>query len=108
MTTTLIDLRTVARNGADLSVSLAGELDLHTAGRVEPRLAELAGSGHRNLILDLSGLAFCDSAGIELFLRVHLRCRANGTRLQLCDVPPLVAKSIRVLGADRVLRLVVT
>ncbi|MFB7462274.1 STAS domain-containing protein [Streptomyces sp. NPDC056224] len=108
MTTTLIDLKTVAREGADLRIRMTGELDLHTAGRVEPRLSELAASGYRNLTLDLSGLAFCDSAGIELFLRVHLRCRATGTRLQLRDVPPLMVKSMRVLGVDRVLRLVVS
>ncbi|MFE2478048.1 STAS domain-containing protein [Streptomyces sp. NPDC059389] len=55
---------------------LAGELDFHTAARVEPRLAELAGSGHRNMVVDLSGISYCDSSGIELFLRPHQRCHA--------------------------------
>ncbi|MGP3683982.1 STAS domain-containing protein [Streptomyces sp. IBSNAI002] len=107
MTTTLIDLKTAVRSDGDVRVTLAGELDFHTAWQVEPRLTALAAYGHRSLVLDLSGISFCDSAGIDLFLRVHHRCYSTGTRLRLCGVPPLVAKSMRVLGADRELRLVV-
>ncbi|MFC9819562.1 STAS domain-containing protein [Streptomyces erythrochromogenes] len=105
MTTALIDLRTVARDRRGLRIALAGELDFHTAGRVEPRLAELAGCGHRNMVLDLSGISFCDSSGIELFLRLHQGCGSSGMRLLLCDVPPLLVKSMRVLGVDRGLPL---
>lgn len=108
MTTALIDLKTMARDDRGLEVTLSGELDLYTAEQVEPRLHELARAGHRNLILDLCGLTFCDSAGIDLFIRLNRRCRASGTRLLLCDVPPPVVKSMRMLGADRDLRLVVT
>ncbi|MFE9484273.1 STAS domain-containing protein [Streptomyces spororaveus] len=108
MKTALIDLKTMARDDRGLEVTLSGELDLYTAEQVEPRLHELARAGHRNLILDLRGLSFCDSAGIDLFIRLNRRCRASGTRLLLCDVPPPVVKSMRMLGADRDLRLVVT
>ncbi|MCX5126985.1 STAS domain-containing protein [Streptomyces sp. NBC_00347] len=108
MTTALIDLKTTARNAGGLRIALAGELDFHTAALVEPGLADLVGSGHRSLDLDLSGLTFCDSGGIDLLLRVDHSCRALGTRLHLRDVPPLVAKSMRILGVDRVLRLVAT
>ncbi|MFJ3961116.1 STAS domain-containing protein [Streptomyces sp. NPDC090036] len=108
MTTALIDLRTMTRDDRGLGVMLSGELDFFTAEHVEPHLHELARAGHRNLILDLCGLSFCDSAGIDLFIRLNRRCRASGTRLLLCDVPPPVVKSMRVLGADRDLRLVVT
>ncbi|MFD9366591.1 STAS domain-containing protein [Streptomyces sp. NPDC060020] len=103
--TALIDLKAVMGNDGDLRVALAGELDLHTAAQVEPRLTELAASGRRALVLDLSGISFCDSSGIDLFVRVHHRCRSAGTALRLCGVPPLVAKSMRVLGADRELEL---
>ncbi|GHD82659.1 STAS domain-containing protein [Streptomyces goshikiensis] len=108
MKTALIDLKTVARDARGLRVSLAGELDLYTAEQVGPRLRELARFGHRDIVLDLCGLSFCDSAGIDLFIRLHRRCRAEGTRLLLCDVPPLVVKSMRVLAADRDLQFVVS
>ncbi|MFF4104615.1 STAS domain-containing protein [Streptomyces sp. NPDC001903] len=105
MTTALIDLRAAVGNDGDLRLTLAGELDLHTVGQVEPRLTELAASGRHTLLLDLSGISFCDSSGIDLFVRVHHRCHTAGTRLRLCGVPPLVVQSMRVLGADRELGL---
>ncbi|KJY36063.1 MULTISPECIES: STAS domain-containing protein [Streptomyces] len=101
MTTALIDLRTVARNDWGLRLALAGELDFYTAGQLGPRLRELASCGYRNIVLDLRGLTFCDSAGIDLLIRFDRRCRTAGARLLLCDVPPLVVKSLRVLSADR-------
>ncbi|MGW6691957.1 STAS domain-containing protein [Streptomyces sp. NPDC054961] len=106
MTATLIDVKTAVRSDGDACVTLTGELDFHTAGQVEPLLTVVAASGYRGLVLDLSGISFCDSSGIGLFLRVHQRCQWSGTRLRLIGVPPLVGKSMRVLGADRVLRLV--
>ncbi|MDH6545356.1 STAS domain-containing protein [Streptomyces lavendulae] len=108
MTSALIDLKTVARDDLGLRIALAGELDFYTAGQVGPRLRELAGSGHRNIVLDLCGLAFCDSAGIDLLTRLDRHCRTAGTRLLLCDVPPLVVKSMRVLAADHGLKFVVS
>lgn len=108
MTTALIDLKTVARDDRGLRIALAGELDFYTAGQVAPRLRELAGSGHRDIVLDLCGLSFCDSAGIDLLTRLDRHCRVGGTRLLLCDVPPLVVKSMRVLAADHGLKFVVS
>ncbi|AZM87928.1 MULTISPECIES: STAS domain-containing protein [Streptomyces] len=107
-TTALIDLRTVARDDHGLRIAMAGELDFHTAGQVRPNLLELAASGHRRIILDLCRLSFCDSAGIDLLVRLDRRCRAAGTRLLLCDVPPLVVNAMRVLAADRDLTFVVS
>ncbi|RSS78981.1 STAS domain-containing protein [Streptomyces sp. WAC06614] len=106
MTTDLIDLRTVARDDRCLSVALAGELDVYTAGQVGPRLREIAGSGRPVIVLDLSGLLFCDSAGIDLLTRLDRHCRAAGSRLLLGDVPPLLVKSMQVLAVDRDLTFV--
>ncbi|MCB5179304.1 STAS domain-containing protein [Streptomyces antimicrobicus] len=108
MTTTLIDLTTVARDDRELRIALAGELDFHTAGQVGPSLRAVAACGHPRLVLDLRGLTFCDSAGIDLLTRLDRHCRAGGTRLLLSGVPPLVVKSIRVLAADRHLSFVVS
>ncbi|MEW2415380.1 STAS domain-containing protein [Streptomyces sp. NPDC046866] len=99
---TLIALRTVVREEWGAGVAVVGELDVHTAAAVEPRLTRVADGGG-DVVLDLSGLAFCDSSGIEMLLRLHRRCARAGAQLVLQDVPPLLAKSLRVVGADRVL-----
>jgi anti-anti-sigma factor len=96
----MIALRTVRRSDRGPGVAVVGELDVHTVTAVEPRLDRLADAGG-DLVLDVSGLAFCDSSGIALFLRLDRRCARAGSRLFLDGVPPLLAKSMRVLGADR-------
>ncbi|MFJ7587499.1 STAS domain-containing protein [Streptomyces sp. NPDC097617] len=108
MTTALIDLKTVTHDDRGLRIALAGELDCYTSEQVGPSLCELAASDYPNVVLDLCDLSFCDTAGIDLLLLLNRRCRASGTRLLLCDVPLLVIKSMRVLGADRELQFVVS
>lgn len=100
MARTLIALRKIEREDRGPGVAVVGELDVHTVAAVEPRLGRVADGGE-DLVLDLSGLAFCDSSGIALFLRLDRRCARAGARLLLDAVPPLLAKSMRVLGADR-------
>jgi anti-sigma B factor antagonist/stage II sporulation protein AA (anti-sigma F factor antagonist) len=50
---------------------LAGELDMASAPEVRARLYEALGEGAHDLSLDLSGLTFMDSAGVELLFRVR-------------------------------------
>ncbi|MFK0253918.1 STAS domain-containing protein [Streptomyces sp. NPDC090445] len=97
---TMIALRTVVQDEYGAGVAVVGELDVHTVAAVEPRLARVADGGG-DVVLDLSGLAFCDTSGIDMFLRLHRRCARTGARLLLQGVSPLLAKSLRVVGADR-------
>lgn len=83
-------------------VRLTGELDLYTALRIEPVLTTLVLRGEKEVELDLSGVVFCDSSGAALFVRLHRRCAARGTRLKLRSISPRVALVIRTLGLDRV------
>lgn len=50
---------------------LAGELDMASAPEVRARLYEALGEGAQELNLDLSGLTFMDSAGVELLFRMR-------------------------------------
>jgi anti-anti-sigma factor len=50
---------------------LAGELDMASAEEVRTRLYDALGGGAQELNLDLSGLTFLDSAGVELLFRVR-------------------------------------
>ncbi|WP_197287629.1 STAS domain-containing protein [Streptomyces apocyni] len=94
VTVTRLDRITVA-------VALGGELDIETAKRIEPQLTRLVEGGQREVVLDLSGVSFCDSSGAALFERVHQGCAAAGARLRLCRVPRLPGRVIHTLGVDR-------
>ncbi|MGX6739431.1 STAS domain-containing protein [Streptomyces xantholiticus] len=57
-----------------------------SAERIEPALTRLVYSGEQELVLELSNVTFCDSAGAELFERVHRRCTAAHVRLRLRNI----------------------
>lgn len=104
MTTPPVALMTRSANETTTVVHVTGELDLATVPLIEPELHALAVRAGPDLVLDLSGLSFCDSSGVGLFRRLHQRCVRAGTRLRLRNVQPQPAKAIRVLQLDLVVR----
>lgn len=61
------DMRREVRPDA-IWLLVAGELDIGQAERLEAEIAEAAASG-RTLIVDLTGVTFCDSSGLAALLR---------------------------------------
>lgn len=61
-------------------MSIAGELDHHTAADARERLTNLIeDESIKNMIMDLSNLSFMDSSGIGVFLgRYKVLSRRNG------------------------------
>ncbi|MGJ3225769.1 STAS domain-containing protein [Micromonospora aurantiaca (nom. illeg.)] len=57
------------RDGGGVCLRLAGELDLGTAGELSSAIDRVVAEGHRELLLDLTELTFCDSTGIAAFVR---------------------------------------
>ncbi|MEU6239324.1 STAS domain-containing protein [Kitasatospora sp. NPDC047058] len=82
------------------TVRLRGELDAFTTHSLVPALLGLACHDDRELVLDLSAVGFCDSAGACAFLRLDRRLAA-GTRLLLQGVRRQPARVLRLLGLHR-------
>ncbi|WP_214411310.1 STAS domain-containing protein [Sphaerisporangium fuscum] len=59
-------------------VGLTGDLDASTTPMARTRLHDLLAEGRTRLVLDVTGLAFCDSGGVWLLLEVHRRARESG------------------------------
>jgi anti-sigma B factor antagonist len=81
-------------------VQLRGELDLTTAPGLEQRLDRLRRDGHRQIILDLSGLEFLSAAGLTVLLRADQALRALGGRLVLTGPPRIVRRVFAITGLD--------
>jgi anti-anti-sigma factor len=64
-------------DGSTTLVSVYGELDLETCGRLAP-VAEQAISARRAIILDLTDCRFIDSSGLREVLRVSERGNNGG------------------------------
>ncbi|MFG3496524.1 STAS domain-containing protein [Streptomyces sp. NPDC047928] len=111
MRTTPIALTEQRLDDVTVTVALSGELDYDTAGRIGPTLERLvedrlvlgrpAGGREGELLLNMSGITFCDSSGVELLLRLQRRCAEAGARLRLCQVPRRPGRVIRTLGVHR-------
>ena len=84
-------------------VRLAGELDADAAPGLRSLLAEQVLVGSGSVVLDLSELAFIDSAGLAALIAAHKGTRAAGTSFVLAGPSPAVVKVLAVTGLDAVL-----
>ena len=90
--------RTAADRAGIEIVSMPAELDLVTSdGVVEQGCAAIARSA-RLLLLDLTGLSFCDARGLGAFVRIANHADAAGCRFGLIAPRPRVEKVLRISG----------
>jgi anti-anti-sigma factor len=82
-------------------VHLAGELDLHGREQLRGALAALLDQGRYRIVVDLSGLSFCDSAGLGILVAARKRAAAHGGWLRLTTPTPPVRKLFVVTGLTR-------
>jgi anti-sigma B factor antagonist len=79
-----------------------GELDVSTAPEVDRALAALRAAGCRELVLDLGGLSFMDSSGLNLALRWMRDARRDGYGFAVAPGPRLVQRVVAVAGLEGV------
>ncbi|MEU6867705.1 STAS domain-containing protein [Streptomyces sp. NPDC046876] len=85
-------------------VTLAGEIDLDTSSQVTEATAALPLEGHV-LVLDLSGVTFMDSTGLNLLLALRARAQAEGGRLELTGVPRQALHVLELTGTRHLFAL---
>jgi anti-anti-sigma factor len=93
------------RDGRSAVVAVRGEIDLHTSGELRGTLACLADAGHTHIVVDFSGVRFCDAAGLGALVAVNNRLRRRGGGgLSLVGVRPPQRKLLRITGLDELFR----
>jgi anti-sigma B factor antagonist len=94
----------VSEEPGTLILRLAGELDMASVRVVESALmAAIPTTGA--VVLDLGGLTFCDSTGIEMLAAAHRKASNEGTLLTVSNVPIAVARVLKISGMDQVLTI---
>ena len=78
-----------------------GALDVAAAPALRERLISLLHSGTRLLVLDLSRVSSCDSAGLAVLVGAQRRARVLGIVMRLAAPSVPVAKLLRLTGLDR-------
>jgi anti-sigma B factor antagonist len=89
-------------------VRMPAELDLTTSeGVVEQGYAAIARLA-RLVLLDLTGMSFCDACGLSAFVRIANQADAVGCGFGLIGPRPPVAKILRISGLDSRMPVFVT
>ncbi|MEU4659469.1 STAS domain-containing protein [Streptomyces sp. NPDC023723] len=81
---------------------VAGELDYEQAGALRAQVEKLALGRGQTLVIDLSGLAFCDSTGITALLAARQLAQAAGADVVLADVPTDTRRILAIVGLDQI------
>lgn len=92
----------VGQHGRSAVFAPAGELDHHTADLLSGPLDAALDAGASRLVVDCSGLEFCDSTGLNVLLSARLRAEAAGGAVHLAAMQPTVARVFEITGADAV------
>ncbi|MER5311831.1 STAS domain-containing protein [Streptomyces sp. NPDC002773] len=95
-----VEVRTV--DGSSELLAPVGELDHHTADLLRSPLDSALDEGRSRLVVDCSGLEFCDSTGLNVLLGARLRADAAGGGVHLVGMRPAVARVFQITGADAV------
>ncbi|TXS55648.1 STAS domain-containing protein [Streptomyces sp. t39] len=72
-----------AREGSWTVLHVSGELDLVSSPVVRQRVHDAVAAGHRDVVLDLSGVHFCDSSGVGVLVAARRLMRSCQGRLRL-------------------------
>ncbi|MET9728901.1 STAS domain-containing protein [Streptomyces zaomyceticus] len=93
-----LDVHVEIRDARTAVLSVRGELDMETAGRLDEHLAAQVGGGRHHLVLDLSELGFMDSSGLNVLIRSVHRAREAGGDLYLAAPNSAVRRILEITG----------
>ncbi|GAB3987132.1 STAS domain-containing protein [Actinoallomurus acanthiterrae] len=95
-----LDVDVTDASGPVAVLTVKGELNLYTSGGFRTAV-RAAGDGHPHLILDLSGVPFCDSSGLSALIMLRRWAGEAGGSLTLAAVPDRLGRLLEMSGVDQ-------
>jgi anti-sigma B factor antagonist len=86
-------------------LTVRGELDISTSGRLHQELNDLMDAGTRQVEIDLSGVVFMDSSALSALVAAHDRASRQSQRLILARPSPACTKVLGITGLDQLFEL---
>ena len=99
-------LETEELNDGLVKVGLVGRMDIAGTDSIAIRLAALAATDNRRVILDLSGVDFIASIGVRAILQNARAHRMRGGAMVLLAPQPLVEEVLQTTGVPNVVPVV--
>ena len=90
----------VASRVGDGVVLVEGELDIVTAALLETELHDAAAAATGDLTVDLAGISFMDSAGMNVLARIYKVLAAENRSLILQNAKGSVRRALEIGGAS--------
>lgn len=87
-----------------IRVSVAGELDMATAGQLEHALRRASADANL-VVLDLGALEFMGAIGARVILAAHRRARHTGAQVAVVRCSAHVERLFELMGVERELHL---
>jgi anti-sigma B factor antagonist len=95
----MMSARISTENAGLVRVTVTGEADMATADELSRTLtAAIERNGVRRIVVDLAGLAFCDSAGLAALDEGYAVARDRGIALRVSDPRPGVRRILEITG----------
>lgn len=82
--------------------ALSGDLDADSLGPAEQALTRLVEQRPRRVVVDLHEVAFCDSTGLNLLLKVRLAAAAAEIEFRLAAPSAQITRLLEITGAGAV------
>jgi anti-anti-sigma factor len=98
----------VSRRGTAVVVAVLEELDLVTVPEFSRTLTAIQAAATGPVVLDLTGVTFLDSSGINAIVRASRDSDDAPTGLRVVATGPTVLKTIQLAGAHDLLSLAPT
>ena len=95
---------TVTENGIVL-LEVEGEVDAHTARRLDKALNDLLAQGHSRLVLDASQMEYISSAGLRVLLFAQREARQLGGEVRVFGLNAQVRRVFEIAVFDQLLRI---
>lgn len=94
-------MQTAEGEGGDVVLTVAGEVDVHTASRLREALTAAEAAAPPRIVVDLEGVPFMDSTGLGVLVGALARARDSEREVVLASVPPRVGRLLRLTGLDQ-------
>ena len=98
-----LQCRYVRRNAAGV-VRASGDIDLHNVHRLAEMLEQALGDT-RTIIVDLGGVSYIDSTGLNLLMRLHEHCAQRETKMAVVFTSANLQRIFSILRLHEVLRI---
>ncbi|WP_079161392.1 STAS domain-containing protein [Streptomyces fodineus] len=80
-------------------VTVRGELDLVSGHQLRDQLSDALAASSSGLDLDLSGLSFCDCAGLNVLLELRQRALSRNKTVVIQDASAAIGRLLDLTGA---------